>query len=194
MSARGPFAQQPTLTGRSLRLRPLRPDDFDALYAVAADRLLWVQHPEPLRFQRPVFETFFAAALRSGGALLVLDMRTEEVLGSSRYYDVDAAQRELAIGYTFLARSRWGGAANAELKQLMLDHAFGWARRAWFHVGADNMRSRKAMEKIGAVLTHKTLREDSNGVLIDYVVYAIDAQAWRARTDAGSRASPGEGH
>ncbi len=124
----------------------------------------------------------------------MLDLRSGEVLGSSRYYDVDAAQRELAIGYTFLARSRWGGAINAELKQLMLDHAFGWARRAWFHVGADNMRSRKAMEKIGAVLTHKTLREDSNGVLIDYVVYAIDAQAWRARTDAGSRASPGEGH
>ena len=143
---------QPSLSGPTLLLRPLRADDLEALHASAADPLIWALHPEPTRWQREVFERFFASALASGGALVVIDRASAEVVGSSRYYDWDAQARIVTIGYTFLVRRLWGGTANAELKRLMLDHAFGFASEVRFEVGRDNLRSRRAMEKLGAEL------------------------------------------
>jgi RimJ/RimL family protein N-acetyltransferase len=168
------FDTQPTLVGETILLRPMADADFDALYAVASDPAIWAQHPEPTRHQRPVFEKFFEAALDSRSALVATDVASGEVVGSSRYYDWNAAAREVAIGYTFLARSRWGGVANLEMKRLMLGHAFRWAGRVWFHVGSRNLRSRRAMEKIGGILEREERRE-LNGVVHDYVVYRIDA-------------------
>jgi RimJ/RimL family protein N-acetyltransferase len=179
VDATGDFDLQPTLLGETLQLRPLRVEDFDALYGVAADPAIWEQHPEPTRFQRLVFEGFFTAALASRGALLATERATGAVIGSSRYYDWNPAERSVAIGYTFLARSHWGGAANREMKRLMLDHAFRWAGTAWFHVGRDNHRSRRAMEKLGAELAREAKREHG-GVLLDYVYYRIDARRWRS--------------
>lgn len=169
---------QPTLTGETLLLRPLRVDDFDALYAVASDPLIWEQHPDPLRWQRPVFEKFFAAAMASRGALLITDKQTGEVLGCSRYYDWQPDAREVAIGFTFLARRCWGSKTNPELKRLMLDHAFLYAKTAWFHVGVHNFRSRRAMEKIGGTFSHIGPFV-LNGVTHEHAYYRIDAPAGR---------------
>ena len=171
------FDLQPTLEGATLSLRPLRVEDFDALYAVAADPAIWEQHPESTRYQRLVFEGFFTAALASRGALLAVDKASGEAIGSSRFYEWDPAGRSVAIGYTFLARSHWGGAANREMKRLMLDHAFRWADCVWFHVGRDNHRSRRAMEKLGAALALETQREHG-GVPRDYVYYRIERHGW----------------
>jgi len=168
------FDLQPTLIGPTISLRPLRADEFEPLYAAAADPLVWEQHPEPLRYQRPVFEGFFAGALASGGALVVTDSATGKIIGSSRYYDWTPAAREVAIGFTFLARSHWGGATNREMKRLMLDHAFRWADVVWFHVGGNNWRSRRAMEKIGGTLSHEERRE-LNGAAHEYACYKIEA-------------------
>lgn len=168
---------QPTLRGETLLLRPLRPGDFEALHAVARDPLIWEQHPEPTRYQRPVFERYFAEALASGGALLVTGLGDGTVIGSSRYYGWNAAARSVVIGYTFLARSHWGGATNREMKRLMLEHAFRWVDVAWFHVGRHNARSRRAMEKIGGQLDGGECR-DVNGVLRETVFYRIDAARW----------------
>jgi len=66
MNQTSSFDLQPTLIGKAISLRPLRAEDFEALYAAASDPLIWEQHPEPLRYQRPVFEGFFASALASG--------------------------------------------------------------------------------------------------------------------------------
>ena len=109
------FDLQPTLVGETILLRPLIADDFQALYAAASDPLIWEQHPEPLRYQRQVFDGFFAGALASGGALLVTDKTSGEIIGTSRYYEWNPDQREVAIGYTFLVRSQWGGDANREM-------------------------------------------------------------------------------
>jgi N-acetyltransferase len=147
---------QPTLTGRGILLRPLRPEDLDALHAAAADPGIWAQHPEPDRHERAAFERYFHGALASGGALVATELATGRVIGSSRYYDWSCAEREVAIGYTFLVRDHWGGASNGEMKRLMLEHAFRWARTVWFHVGPGNMRSRTALERIGAVLHGST--------------------------------------
>jgi RimJ/RimL family protein N-acetyltransferase len=162
---------QPTLEGERVLLRPLRPDDFDALYAVARDPLIWEQHPASDRWQEPVFRKFFADALASGGAFLVIDRRTGEVVGSSRYHGYDAEKREVEIGWTFLARSHWGGHFNHEMKRLMLEHAFGFVDTVLFFVGVNNVRSQRAVERIGAARRGVQQRASSENA-----VYALTAE------------------
>jgi RimJ/RimL family protein N-acetyltransferase len=145
-----PFDLQPVLTGDIIELRPLREEDFAALYPVAADPLIWEQHPEPDRCTEPVFRQFFRGAMESGGALVVLERKDARVIGSSRFAGYDEANSEIEIGWTFLARSHWGGIYNREMKRLMLDHAFRFVRRVIFRVGPHNLRSQRALEKIGA--------------------------------------------
>jgi RimJ/RimL family protein N-acetyltransferase len=185
-AAPAPGFLQPVLQGPTLLLRPLDEGDFDALFAVASDPLLWEQHPEPLRHRREVFEGFFAGALDSRGALLVLHRASGRVIGTSRYYDLDEGRRELAVGYTFLSRDFWGGATNAEMKRLMLDHAFGWAGAVWLHVGPGNARSRRAVEKLGARLDHVALRGGRETVF--YLLRRADFVAWRAMVVEGGTA------
>src|SRR5690606_36279609 len=118
------FNLQPVLENDRVLLRPLRQDDFEALYQCASDPLIWEQHPEPTRYQLPVFEKFFTGAIESGGAFLVINKETGEAIGTSRYYDVQPDKRSVAIGWTFLVRACWGTTYNRAMKQLMLDHAF----------------------------------------------------------------------
>lgn len=146
------FELQPTLTGELLELRPLRSADFDALYRVASDPLIWEQHPNRDRYREEVFREFFREALESGGALVALDAQSGEVIGSSRFYGYDETKSEVEIGWTFLARSYWGGRYNGEMKRLMLEHAFKFVQNVVFLVGTRNMRSQRAVEKIGGVL------------------------------------------
>ena len=149
------FDPQPaTLSDGRVSLRPLHPTDFDALYAVAADPLIWEQHPNPTRYQRAVFESFFAGALASGGAFLITDAPSGQIIGSSRFYDYDVAARTVLIGYSFLARAQWGGGTNRAVKALLLNYAFAHGvEEVFFHVGAANRRSQRAMEKLGAEKT-----------------------------------------
>ena len=146
-----PFDLQPTLSGELLTLRPLRPDDFVDLYTVASDPLIWEQHPRNDRSKIEVFREFFRDGLESGGALVALDRKDGQVIGSSRFHGYDEPRSEIEIGWTFLARSHWGGRYNREMKQLMLKHAFQFVGSVIFLVGACNVRSQRAMEKIGGV-------------------------------------------
>ncbi len=146
---------QPTLVGERITLRPLREDDFEALAAAAADPLIWEQHPDHTRYRRDVFETrFFRGALASGGALTVIENDTGEVVGCSRFYGWEPSGPSICIGYTFLVTRHWGSGSNRKMKDSMLQHAFSFADTVWFHIGEDNLRSRKAVEKLGAELTH----------------------------------------
>lgn len=176
------FNRQPTLDSPLVRLRPLRADDFEALYAVAADPLVWEQHPNPTRYQRPVFETYFAGALESGGAFLVTDAITGAVIGSSRYYDYDEANRCVLIGYTFLGRAHWGGPWNRAVKTLLLDHAFAAGlAEVYFHVGAGNRRSQRAMEKLGAEkVEERVVAYHGEPETINYI-YRIRRAGWLDR-------------
>lgn len=146
------FELQPYLQGELLELRPLTESDFEALYKAASDPLIWELHPEPTRYQRNVFMKYFDSGIKSGGAFVIIDKRTQKIIGSSRYYEFKPDIKEIIIGYTFLAKSHWGGKYNAELKKLMLDHAFKFVDAVTFEVGEKNLRSRRAMEKIGGVL------------------------------------------
>jgi len=155
-----PFDLQPTLKGALVELRPLRPDDADALYAVASDPHIWEQHPAP-RSQPEVFSVFFRESLASRGALTVLDCQDGRVIGSSRFHGYNELASEVEIGWTFLARSHWGGKYNREMKQLMLRHAFQFVGRVVFLIAPGNLRSQKAIEKLGGVRVGR--RPDASG-------------------------------
>jgi RimJ/RimL family protein N-acetyltransferase len=173
--------RQPVLEGERLLLRPLRPDDWDALYAVASDPLIWEVHPAHDRWQEPVFRAYFADALDKGGALAVIDKQTGEIVGSSRMQGHDpAGGGSVEIGWTFLARSHWGGAINREMKRLMLSHALGYVERVIFRVGEANGRSRRAMEKIGGRLSGETEVDVRAGQPIVHVIYEIDRESFAA--------------
>ena len=148
--------RQPRLEGARLLLRPLGEGDRDALYAVASDRELWALHPAHDRWQRPVFDAMFDDALAHGGGLAVIDRASGAIIGSSQFRPSAQIAGAVEIGWTFLARDHWGGPANRELKRLMLAHALTTVERAVFRVGAENLRSRRAMEKIGGRLTDVT--------------------------------------
>jgi len=167
------YDMQPTLHGESFLLRPLTADDFEGLYQVASDPAVWEQHPAKDRWKRDVFAALFERLLRGVGTLVVVDRSTGAIIGSSSYYEYRAMDRDIVIGYTFLARSYWGGRCNAELKSLMLHHAFKFVDRVWFHVAPENWRSQRAMEKVGARMSHRAVRE-SGGVISEFLHYVID--------------------
>ena len=143
------FDYQPHLTGVLVEVRPLQQADFGDLYAVASDPLIWEQHPSPDRHERTAFESFFKDSIESGGAVVVIDAKTGAIIGSSRFHSFNRETREVEIGWTFLARRYWGGRYNGELKRLMLAHAFQFVDRVVLLVGPDNIRSQKAVQKVG---------------------------------------------
>lgn len=170
------FELQPHLVGALVEVRPLRTEDWESLFAVASDLLIWEQHPAHDRYQEEVFKEFFREALESGGAFVVVDRKTQKTIGSSRYFGFDPVKSEIEVGWTFLARSHWGGKYNGELKRLMLDHAFKFVESVVFLIGPENVRSQKAVEKIGGILIerrYKTIRGQS----VEQLVYQIKKPA-----------------
>jgi RimJ/RimL family protein N-acetyltransferase len=172
---------QPTLVGEKLLLRPLTENDWDAMYAVASDPLVWEVHPAWDRYKEPVFREYFVGAMASRGALAVIDRATNSIIGGSRYANYVPDRNEIEIGWSFLARTYWGGAYNREMKALMLFHAFQFFDSVRFNIGATNVRSRRAIEKIGARLDGEYVPEAINGVPpVPHVIYRIS----RAEADA----------
>jgi RimJ/RimL family protein N-acetyltransferase len=167
------FDLQPHLKGELLELRPLATDDWDELFAVASDPLIWEQHPERDRYTENVFRTFFKEALESGGAFAIIDRKSQHIIGSTRFYGYDPEKSEIEIGWTFLARKYWGGRFNAEMKRLLLNHAFKFVESIVFFVGEDNVRSQKAMEKVGAIKVGTATRTYGNHPAARNVKYVI---------------------
>ena len=166
--------RQPVLEGERLVLRPLTQADWEPLFAIASDRQLWALHPMHDRWQEPVFREFFDDALANEGALAVVEKAGGAIIGSSRFQDYrPEGEEQVEIGWTFLARDRWGMGYNSELKRLMMEHAFRFVRRVVFRVGKDNVISRKAMAKIGGRLTDEVDIRDRGGRTIEHVVYEI---------------------
>ena len=141
---------QATLENENVKLVPLNPNDFEELFSVASDPKIWEQHPNKDRYQREVFEKFFQGAIESKGAFKIMDKSSNEAAGSTRFYDYNPKENSIFIGYTFYATKFWGSKLNPQVKKLMLDYIFQFVDKVNFHVGKDNIRSQKAMEKLGA--------------------------------------------
>ncbi|PWU22233.1 MAG: N-acetyltransferase [Bdellovibrio sp.] len=169
---------QPHLSGTSLRLRPLAESDFDALFAAASDPLIWEVHPDRLRYTRERFEAYFRSGIESRGALAVLDLKSGKIIGSSRYTSYNPQTSSVEIGYSFLTRDHWGGDHNRELKTLMLNYAFQHVETAYFVVGRDNLRSRKAMTKIGGLLVTDLSETPVVERTDPFVVFQIAKKNW----------------
>ena len=144
------FNLQPSIASDLIKVVPLQESDFESLYAVASDPLIWEQHPNPDRYKREVFQIFFQGAIESGGAFIIYDQSTGNVVGSSRYYEWNEEENSIAIGYTFIARQFWGRGFNGAMKKMMVDYAFQFVDKVILHIGATNFRSQKAIEKLGA--------------------------------------------
>jgi RimJ/RimL family protein N-acetyltransferase len=167
------FDLQPTLKGSLIELRPLAGADFDSLFAAANDPLIWKHHPESDRYQRAVFQRYFDGAIESKGAFAIIDRKSGRIIGSSRYCNLDEAAGEVEIGWTFLERQFWGGTYNRELKSLMIDHAFRFVDRVVFVVGENNLRSQKALRKIGAKFLKRVELPSRNGIPQANIIFVI---------------------
>jgi len=172
---------QPTLTGTSIKLRPLTAEDFQELFAAAADPLVWAQHPDPGRATREGFSSVFDVALKSKGCLVAMEIARDSIIGWSRYSNYAPGER-ITIGWTFLARSYWGGSANAEIKRLMLRHAFTDVPEVLFAISERNLRSRRAVEKLGAQLAGSE-EEPRWGQI--HVIYRLTPQLWKGAAAPG---------
>lgn len=162
---------QPHLKGELVELRPLVPADWEELFNAASDPLIWEQHPASDRYKEEVFRQFFKDALASKGALVAFDRESGKVIGSSRYARNELDEME--VGWTFLIRECWANGYNREMKRLMLDHAFRFVESVVFVIGPENWRSRKAVEKIGGVLTDLATTRMMRGGPVEHVVYRI---------------------
>lgn len=177
-----PFELQPRIQNKLVRLEPLVLTDFEAMYRVAADPLIWEQHPSRERYKRDVFSNYFKGAIDSGGASRVIDSQSGELFGCSRFYDLDEDKGQVSIGYTFIARSHWGRGFNGALKALMLNHAFKFVGRVIFQVGVNNWRSRKAMEKLGAKYMGEEQVAYVGEVATPNVIYQIESGDWARKS------------
>jgi len=175
------FDLQPTLENDLIKVVPLKEEDFEALFTVASDPLIWEQHPNKDRYKREVFENFFKGAIESKGAFIVYEKETNKIVGSSRYYELDEAASSVAVGYTFIGRDFWGQGHNKALKTLMLDYAFQFVDQVILHIGATNFRSQKASEKLGAVKINE-IEVAYYGEPVKWnFVYQIDKAKWLNR-------------
>ncbi len=181
---------QPTLMGKRITLRPLAAQDFDGVFAVALDPVIWAQHPDPVRGTPEGFPSFFDGSLRSKGCLVAVDAARRSIIGWSRYSNYTPAER-VTIGYTFLARSHWGGTVNAEMKRLMLRHAFTDVREVLFTVAERNFRSRRAVEKLGAQLAGA---EESPRWGQIHVIYRLTPELWAQGATPGYGPEPVQDH
>nr|ACN58854.1 GCN5-related N-acetyltransferase [uncultured bacterium BLR12] len=180
------FDLQPALENDLLLLRPLREEDFDALYGVASDPLLWEQHPARDRYKKNVFEALFRDAMLSKGAFAIVDKKTRQIIGSTRFHRIPEVQNAVEIGWTFLAREYWGGFYNRSMKLLMMEYAFNYVDHVLFYIGEGNIRSQKAVEKIGGVRIISL-----EGQILDTrptaaIVYNITKQAWEIKLKENS--------
>lgn len=171
------FILPDSLKNEQIWLEPLRESDFERLYAVASDPEIWEQHPSPDRYKKEVFQKFFDGAVDSQSAFLIIDQETNEVIGSTRFYEYDKINKSIAIGYTFLAKEYWGGKYNSSVKKLMLDYAFQFAEKVYFHVGASNIRSQTAVLRLGAQL-QETVMFDHYGEKVEHHLYVLEKNNW----------------
>lgn len=102
--------------------------------------------------KRKIFYFFKNGLLNDFGLLIIYDKRTDNFIGSTRYYSYDTNDNAIRVGFTFISTDYWGTLVNFHVKQMMLGYAFDFVDNIYFDIGVKNFRSRKAVEKIGAHL------------------------------------------
>lgn len=192
MSMSAFHASQPTLSGRLITLEPLCASHRDDLVAAAADGQLWNMTLTIVPGEQSI-DAYLATALRGreAGSMMpfVIVARPAQgargrVLGTTRYWKMDAANRKLEIGHTWLAQSAQRTGVNTEAKFLLLQHAFEVLQclRVQFTTDVLNERSRAAILRLGATQEGIVRRERimPDGRLRDSVRFSIIDEEWPA--------------
>jgi N-acetyltransferase len=175
------FNLQPVLQNETVLLQPLMEEDFELLYEVASDPDIWEQHPNKDRWKKEVFRRFFDGAIQSRGAFKIIDRSTNKIAGSSRIYDYNEQDKSILVGYTFFATRFWGKGINHSVKGLLLDYLFQYVSLVYFHIGANNIRSQIAIERLGAKqIGEQQVAYFGEPPKLNYV-YRIQKQEWSAR-------------
>jgi len=177
------------LKGEHIYLEHLHVDHVPVLKELARDERLWAYTKTLLindtyeeQFQKYITTAFNKSAIGGQQAFVIRTTVDNAIIGMTRYYFIEPKDKRLAIGYTWYTPAVWGGPHNKECKLLLLQYAFEVLRfnRVEFHVAHQNVRSQKAVEKIGGVkegvLRKYGYRPD--GTLRDTVVYSIIDEEW----------------
>jgi RimJ/RimL family protein N-acetyltransferase len=170
--------QPEILEDNIVKLIPIAESDFENIFKVASDPLIWEQHPTKDRYKREVFQLYFDGAISSKTAFLIIDKSSDKIIGSTRYYDYKPDNSSIAIGFTFLSREYWGGLYNKSSKRLLLDYAFRFVDKVYFHIGATNLRSQLATMKIGAKKVNEVYIDHHGHNQLHYE-YLIQKQEWK---------------
>jgi RimJ/RimL family protein N-acetyltransferase len=192
-----------TLRGRLVELRPLEEGSLDELFNVARDPEIWrltsVDYSNPAIFYPNVKAALGDRALGKAYPFLMCLANSGRVIGTTRLLDIQPQDKKVEIGVSWMARECWGSGINTEAKQLLLEHCFETLRvnRVQFRAKADNARSRRALEKIGATF-EGVMRQDKiepNGKPRDTALYSIVREEWpgvqaQLTTQLASRRNP----
>lgn len=132
-------------------LKPMLEEDFESLFLVGSDPVIWEQHPDYTRYTRDGFKVYFDKLLANNYPFIIKHKVTNEIIGATSYYQYDSIHNNVAIGYTFIAKKYWGSGINSSIKKLLIDYAFKYVDQIFFHVRDKNFRSQSAIKKLGAV-------------------------------------------
>jgi len=171
---------QPTLNGALVTLKPMHEQDWEGMFKAASNPKTWAGHVKRDRYKEDVFRAYFNSGLSSGSAFTIFDNKTQKIIGTSRYHEYKGDIAEIEIGWTFIDCAYWGGKYNADVKRLMLQHAFHFLDVVVFRVAEDNSRSRAAMRKIGGQRREGTFSKTDNGQIFPYVVFEIRKESFLA--------------
>jgi N-acetyltransferase len=177
-----------TLRGATVRLEPMTIGHAPALARVGLEPELWRWIPTPVTTADEM-RAYVASALdesRRGVSLpfVIIDQASDQIIGSTRYANIDAIDRRVEIGWTWITSAFQRTAANTEAKLLLLTHAFETLRtnRVEFKTDALNERSRNAIRRIGAVEegTFRKHKITASGRVRDSVYFSIIDTEWPA--------------
>jgi len=169
------FNTQPILEDENVLLTPLLEEHFDQVYEVARDPILWEHHPISNGYEIEGFKAFFKKAIEIG-SLLIIDKVKGKAIGCTRFYNYNENESSVVIGQTFYAKAYWGTGYNTRVKAVMLKYAFNFVQKIIFLVIVNNFRSRKAVEKLGAI-AQREMEWEVEGRTLRCVVYELNKKA-----------------
>ncbi|MBL7813742.1 MAG: GNAT family N-acetyltransferase [Saprospiraceae bacterium] len=175
-----------SLEGHLIRLEILEPRHLYVMEAIASNPLIWQNLPiEGWRndvFWRWAYDSLECQKKGQAFVFVVIDQHSGKIVGTTRYQDMDCQHNKTDIGWTWYDPSVWGKGYNFEAKKLMLTHAFEvWkVGRVGFKVDERNMRSQRALEKIGArcegLIRKHMIRPD--GSSRNSLLYGLTDEDW----------------
>ena len=169
------------LENEIVKLRQTKKEDFDKLFKLGGKKEIWEQHSNKDRYKKSVFLKYFNQGIKNKfGSLTIISKDDGKIVGWTRLYDFDETVPTIKIGYTFLGKSYWGLDINYNSKKLILNYLFGFLDLVCFDIFEKNIRSQKAVQKLGGVFNEK--KKDKHH-------YILNKKSWKRQEELKNRIS-----